>query len=52
VEYRQFWGGQHKESETRRASDIFAALAARGFDRPPGPIPLAATLQVKDDLIL
>ena len=26
VEYQRFWGGQYKESEVRKASDIFAAL--------------------------
>ncbi len=26
VEYQRFWGGQFKESEVRKASDIFAAL--------------------------
>jgi hypothetical protein len=30
VEYRRFWGGAHSEMEIRKASDIFAALAARG----------------------
>jgi hypothetical protein len=29
VEYRRFWGGAHKETEIRNASDIFAALADR-----------------------
>jgi hypothetical protein len=30
VEYRRYWGGAQKEIEIRKASDIFAALAARG----------------------
>lgn len=30
VEYRRYWGGANKEIEIRKASDIFAALAARG----------------------
>lgn len=47
VEYRQYWGAQHKESETRRATDVFAALAGRGFDRPPGPAPSAASFMIK-----
>ena len=29
VEYRRYWGGAFKEIEIRKASDIFAALAAR-----------------------
>ena len=29
VEYQRFWGGQFKESEVRKASDIFAALGDR-----------------------
>ena len=29
VEYRRYWGGAFKEIEVRKASDIFAALAAR-----------------------
>ena len=30
VEYRRYWGGAYKEIEIRKASDIFAGLAARG----------------------
>jgi hypothetical protein len=30
VEYRRYWGGAFREMEVRKASDIFAALAARG----------------------
>lgn len=30
VEYRRRWGGAHKETEIRRADDIFAARADRG----------------------
>jgi hypothetical protein len=29
VEYCRFWGGAHKETEIRKATDIFAALADR-----------------------
>ena len=31
IEYQRYWGGQFKESEVRRASDIFAALGERRF---------------------
>ena len=30
VEYRRFWGGVYNETETRKATDVFAGLAARG----------------------
>lgn len=30
IEYRQYWGGEFKEAETRRATDIFGALKGRG----------------------
>ena len=29
IEYQRYWGGQFKESEVRKASDIFAALGER-----------------------
>lgn len=32
VEYRRFWGGAYAETEVRKASDVFAALAGRGHD--------------------
>jgi hypothetical protein len=47
IEYRQYWGAQFKETETRRATDIFAALARRGLDRLPGPEPAAATFMIR-----
>ena len=30
VEFRSYWGGAFKETEIRKASDVFGALAARG----------------------
>ena len=47
VEYRQFWGGEHKENEVRRATDIFAALAVRGATTMMGGTPSAAVFRVK-----
>ncbi|MEJ1937324.1 hypothetical protein WDZ92_44585, partial [Nostoc sp. NIES-2111] len=47
IEYRRFWGGQHKESEVRRTADVFAALAARGLEFPLGPPPSSAIFIVK-----
>lgn len=47
VEYRQYWGARYKEAETRRATDVFAALAGRDLDRPPGPAPSAASFMIK-----
>jgi len=49
VEYRQYWGGEHRESEVRRATDIFAALASRGADHMMGGLPAAAVFRVKFD---
>jgi hypothetical protein len=49
VEYRQYWGGEHKESEVRRATDIFAALAARGAGTMMAGTPSAAVFRVKFD---
>ncbi len=36
IEYRLYWGGAHHEMETRKADDIFAALAARRITTLPG----------------
>ena len=47
VEYRQYWGGQHKETEVRRAEDIFGALATRKADQMMSGNPSAAVFKVK-----
>ena len=47
IEYRQYRGGRHKESEIHRASDVFAAFASRGLQRLPGPTPVCATFIIK-----
>lgn len=33
IEYRRYWGGEFKETEIRRASDIFGALSKRSADQ-------------------
>jgi hypothetical protein len=47
IEYRLFWGGVHKEQEVRRATDVFAAARARGFEQPIPREPTAAVFKVK-----
>lgn len=47
VEYRQYWGGQYKESEVRRADNIFAALAKRKASQTMSGTPSAAVFKVK-----
>jgi hypothetical protein len=47
VEYRQYRGAQFRETETRRATDVFAALAARGLSGLLGPEPSSATFIIK-----
>ena len=42
VEYQCFWGGQHKETEIRRSTDVFAALQARGREAQLPAVPSAA----------
>lgn len=49
TEYRIFWGGKHQEHQIVRASDIFAALAARGRDQVLPRTPNAATFKVLFD---
>ena len=46
VEYHQYWGGAHKESEVRRATDIFAAMEKRGSGNFLTRTPTAATFKV------
>ena len=47
VEYRQYWGGQYKESEVRRAENIFGALAKRKTSQVMSGTPSAAAFKVK-----
>ena len=47
VEYRKFWGGSQKASETYRANDVFAALAERGREFLAGGKLTAAVFKVK-----
>ena len=47
IEYRLFWGGAYKEQEVRRATDIYAAAAARGIERPIPMEPTAAVFKVR-----
>lgn len=46
VEYRHYWSGAHRETETRRAEDIFAALAARHVTTLPGRNLSSATFKI------
>ena len=46
IEYRQYWGGTHKESEVRRATDVFAALEKRRSGQITGVTPSAAVFRV------
>ncbi len=47
VEYRRYWGGAYKEIEIRKASDIFAGLAARGQELGSKGRLVGATFKVK-----
>lgn len=47
VEYRRYWGGAYKEIEIRKASDIFAALAARQQELGSKGRLVGATFKVK-----
>jgi hypothetical protein len=47
VEYRQYRGARFHEAETRRATDVFGALATRGITGLPGPEPSSATFIIK-----
>ena len=46
VEYRRYWGGAFKEIESRKAEDIFGALALRGQTVLPGGRLVSATFKV------
>jgi hypothetical protein len=46
VEYRRYWGGVHREMETRKAEDIFAALADRNMQGLAGGRLNSATFKV------
>lgn len=46
VEYRRYWGGLHREMETRKAEDIFAALADRNMQGLAGGRLDSATFKV------
>lgn len=47
VEYRRYWGGEHREVETRKAEDIFAALAKRDISALSGGRLVSATFKVR-----
>jgi hypothetical protein len=47
VEYRRYWGGKYKELEIRKATDIFAALSARGQRLGVGGRLVGAVFKVK-----
>ncbi|TCZ63978.1 hypothetical protein [Roseicella aquatilis] len=46
VEYRRYWGGVYRETETRKAEDIFAALADRNIRTLAGGRLNSATFKV------
>lgn len=46
IEYRRYWGGVHRETETRKAEDIFAALATRGMATLTGGRLSSATFKI------
>lgn len=46
VEYRHYWGGAHREMETRKAEDIFAAFAGRCITTLPGSNLSSATFKI------
>jgi len=47
VETQIFWGGQYKESEIRRANDLFAVAERRGLERIANRAPAMATFKVR-----
>lgn len=49
VEYRRYWGGVYRETETRKAEDIFAALADRNIRSLAGGRLNSATFKVAFD---
>ena len=49
IEFRRYWGGASREFETRRAEDIFVALAARNRELPAGGRLTSATFKVAFD---
>ncbi len=46
VEYRRYWGGVYRENETRKAEDIFGALADRNIQNLAGGRLNSATFKV------
>lgn len=46
-EVQRYWGGKQKEIETRRADDLFAAMAARSASFPAGAKLIRAVFLVK-----
>lgn len=48
-EVHRYWGGKQKEIETRRADDLFAAMAARSASFPAGAKLIKAAFLVKFD---
>jgi hypothetical protein len=46
VEYRRYWGGEHREMETRKAEDIFAVLADHNMPGLAGGRLNSATFKV------
>ncbi|RMH15039.1 MAG: hypothetical protein D6701_10465 [Gemmatimonadetes bacterium] len=46
-EVHYFWGGEHRETEIRKADDVFAALEARNRTMPRAPLITAAKFRVK-----
>lgn len=49
VEYRRYWGGTFRETETRKAEDVFGALAARAGGSLSGGRLVSATFKVAFD---
>jgi hypothetical protein len=48
-EVQRYWGGKHKEVETRRADDLFAAMTARSTSFSAGAKLIRAVFLVKFD---
>jgi hypothetical protein len=49
VEYRRYWGGAHRETETIKAENVFGALAARSGRSLAGGRLVSATFKVAFD---
>ena len=49
TEYRRYWGGAQRETETRKAEDVFAALAQRSPATLAGGRLVSATFKVTFD---